>query len=286
MKKFNSFFMAIAMVMTVTLIGCSKDDEPDANLWSGTLSEPKYEADAQAWKISNNSMISSIELTASGNYIVVRNGYYNDYAPARSDNRHGKMFRLAKKSRMSLDENIYGNFKKNPDGSFDLEGFGTLTIADAGRNLILDLDSGEELSLDATPLPKMESNELNDRFCRTWYLKKEILEIQDMSGNILREEVYVGEEELSEDFVMAIVVSKFGTFVQIDWDNTFEDHGTWEWANKKTQTFNYSFGYGDGGYEQVAFKDNKATFIEDYTDYDDETGRLVRFVERAICETK
>ena len=56
---------------------------------------------------------------------------------------------------------------------------------------------------------------------------------QTYSGNNLIDEYNVPSSEIHEEYVKYVVVSKVGTFLQTDWDDSVESYGTWRWQNTK-----------------------------------------------------
>lgn len=77
-------------------------------------------------------------------------------------------------------------------------------------------------------------------------------------------------------------MTKAGTFVQVDWDGYIEGNGEWAWLSALDQIFSYRFldDEDDNGMVQVAFDNNRASFIESFEEYDDDYGQYVTFVSR------
>ena len=82
--------------------------------------------------------------------------------------------------------------------------------------------------------------------------------------------------------VQYVVVTKAGTFVQVDWDGYIEGNGEWAWLSALDQIFSYRFldDEEDNGIVQVAFDNDRASFIESFEEYDDDYGQYVTFVSR------
>ena len=73
-SSFGAMCLGISLALGVlTFTACSDDDEggDDSGLFEGTLDEAPYESDAVKYIISGNDEFGVIELTASGNYIVL-----------------------------------------------------------------------------------------------------------------------------------------------------------------------------------------------------------------------
>lgn len=64
-----SLFLSVGM--TACFGGDDDDDEDDEDLWEGSVSAPAFESDAACYTILDSDELESIELTASGNYVIV-----------------------------------------------------------------------------------------------------------------------------------------------------------------------------------------------------------------------
>lgn len=281
-----------AVLLSVGMTACSggDDDEDSEDLWEGSVGAPEYESDASCYKILDSDELESIELTASGNYIIVptaNDSYYN--APLKSSKAEAmsgrRMFSRQSQSRASDGRGIiFGEDSKLGDGSYNLDGYGKLTVVD-DNTLIVTPDGGAEMTLRAEKKGTAKDSELNNRFCRTWYL--ESVKRQTYSGNDLIDESNVPSSEIHAEYVKYVVVSKAGTFLQTDWDDSVESYGTWRWQNTKNQVFSYDFIDDEGeGEMQVSFSDDKATFIYKYMEYDDDYGRDLLYVEKITTRSK
>lgn len=281
-----------AVLLSVGMTAClgGDDDEDGEDLWEGSVEAPAYESDASCYMILDSDELESIELTASGNYIIVptANGsYYN--APLKSSKaeaRSGRrMFSKQSQSRASDGMDIiFGEYSKLGDGSYNLDGYGKLTVVD-DNTLIVTPNGGAEMTLRAEKKGTAKDSDLNNRFCRTWYV--ESVKRQTYSGNNLIDEYNLPSSEIHAEYVKYVVVSKAGTFLQTDWDDSVESYGTWRWQNTKNQVFRYDFIDEEGeGEVQVSFSGDKATFIEKYMEYDDDYGRDLLYVERITTRSK
>ena len=262
MNRYLKFLSAALFVaMSASLISCGGDDDNDEpqnpSLWRGELADPRYEADAAAYEIINSPLFKSIELTSSGNYIVIpatTAGYAS--ATRRSILRADRQ----KTSRAYNGGPLFGTYTKNGDGIYNLEGFGTFNIW-LNDEIKLKLENVEYI-LQVSRLTNIESNALNNRLCRTWYLTKAVENLLDSHGNVLDTDVITGAN-LQEEYVKYIVITKAGTFLQVDWDNTFDGYGKWGWTNTSEQTGWYMFDDEDyTGSMQVLFDNDTATFVE------------------------
>lgn len=277
-------YMGYALMAAVACTGfsaCGDDDDDEnknSNLWVGELGAPAHEADAVAYNILNNSRYGMIELTASGNYIVTppASSAISYAAPEAIPARN--LFAAAHTpASRSFDNGIlFGTYTKLANGSFDLKDFGILSPYTDGT-LDLTLDNGTSLQLDAVKITNVESNALNNRLCRTWYVTSATRTYYDANGNYIGRENVSGAE-LKEECVQYVIVTKAGTFVQVEWDNSIDGVGQWNWTDKTNQILSYQFtdDYDDKGSVQVAFENDRAYFLESYHDYND-------FGQEVVC---
>lgn len=214
MKRIKFLAMMIAafsFTMGFTACGDDDDDTPDSNLWVGELGAPAYEADAVAYRITNSSEYSAIELTASGNYIVTPAALAQNNAPAARRSMFKAMAKDERSSRASNYNGVFGTYTKLSDGSYNLAGFGVLSPYNNG-SLTLTLENGTTEVLDAVKVADIESNPLNNRLCRSWYVQSGEFLVYDRGGNLIDRETITGSD-LKDDYVQYVVVTKAGTFV-------------------------------------------------------------------------
>lgn len=176
MKKFivNCLASLIMMVGMVSLSACSKDE-------GGNLEAPKYESVSAKYDItSENSYIKSIELTASGNYIIVTNSAVN----VRASRIPRFIARLESTTRSDswYDNIIQGKFTMISDNEFRLEGFGTITIVqNSGTAVSLQIapDNKTPYTLEAEKKEQNPESGKTSKLCRSWgidafYIKMEM----------------------------------------------------------------------------------------------------------------
>lgn len=284
-------FISMAVVACGSDEPDDDDDDDDDNqeittddLWSGSLGAAKYESDAALFEITTEDTdLSSIELTASGNYIVMfaNNNYMN--MPARKDLRvRNNPFARKKATRESDDysNGLFGEFKKLSENKYDLDGFGIVELL-SGNKIRISGSDDFNATYDVIKKSNIPSNELNDRFCRTWYVKKVTFE-QYVNGKLEERYVISDIKELQEEYVKYAVMTKAGTFIQVDWDNEFDSDGVWKWHDEKNQIYSYKFYEDDDwGYEQVAFKNSEANFI--YKETESYQGQKIEVREIVTC---
>lgn len=306
MFKFRKSFTWAVLACTALCAGltsCGLSDDDDdldtpEDLWKGELSDAKYENDAVFYEVTNSNEIASIELTASGDYIIMPTANSTYYAPAQTT-RAGKksgitsMFHKDRKTtRSAYEYAVFGSYTKNADGTYTLDGFGVLGIYDNGK-ISLVRNDGQKLSLDVVKKGGVESSSLNSRFCRTWEIIEVYEEVFDSNGRRIASDKLT-DQEIREDFVRAVLVSKAGTFTQIEWDNTLESYGNWWWSNEALQIFGYQFVDEDyPGEEGVKFDGDRAIFFaQEYGNIDDEdydygvsSGDYI-LQERVVCRAR
>ena len=212
MKNFKlmSFILALTAFTTV-FTACSNDDDEsssgefDYNLKAENLETPKYESNSALFVINNeNSNIKSIEFTSSGDYIIVPS--YNVYG-ARENNRKPSIMRKAMKmmTRGYGSEIIYGKYTVREDGTYILEGYGTITVKGSTDNAIsLDItpNNGETYTLEAAKKTQMPESQLTNDICRSWTFGsfRFIFTVPALGGTLLDREYKMNEiSKLNED---------------------------------------------------------------------------------------
>lgn len=317
MFKFNKSFTWAVLACTALCGGLTScdfgndddDDDPDNNvpedLWQGELPDAKFENDAVFFNIRNRERYSSIELTSSGNYIAmpVAQEYSNN-----SDTRavkstglagmfrsHGKATRYEDGS--NYENAIFGTYTKGDDGSYNLQGLGVLFILNEST-IQLHLNDGTILTFEVDiQYPVVDGNTLNNRMCRTWGVVDVYEEAYDSKGTRIMNKKLT-QQEIMDEYVQYVVMSKAGTFTQVDWDNSLDSYGRWWWDSENLQIFGYLFVDEDGsGSCGVKFNGDRAEFFETYygtfddlEDYGyDSTSRYdgyLTFQTRIVCQAR
>ena len=157
--------------LTFSTTACSSNDDNTI-----TLEEQPFESVSGKYTVHNTtSGYEAIELTSSGSYIITTNVSRPYSAYTRQNGRHRKSPRWVKhpiQTRYSVDGKfVYGTFTKVSENTYNLEGFGLLTIEwDNGVAKSFDLvtESGKELSLSVTKEEGYEGSEATNHLCRTW----------------------------------------------------------------------------------------------------------------------
>ena len=174
MKKYCLMTTLMLAFLSLGFISCSKDDDGGGNgasLNGGqNLQTPVYESVSALYEVqSSESDIKSIELTASGDYIVQMNGHYPSYIAPRTK----MMAKTFARTTRSVNPNIiYGKYTKISDNQFLLERWGTITVngSDADALSITVTPQGSTASY-VVPVAKhtqYPSEDLTNKICRSW----------------------------------------------------------------------------------------------------------------------
>lgn len=235
---------------------------PD-QLLSGVLEDAPFEEFAVKYMAVGDDEIGSIELMASGTYIVM---------PAESDATRAahaaRPFSLRRHkgepTRTELPEGgLFGRFELGEEGWLILENFGQIRLAGPGILEIID-NNGESREIGVDIFRPEQGDDLDRRIGRTWHPVSAI--------NIFSGHEY-SPEEMYDEFVDYVVISRssdrsgyIGTFTSVDYGNILNGYGYWGWADKSMQLLNI-LGYDDDndpyyGVEQVYFRDEFAIFLE------------------------
>lgn len=243
MKIVNSLAsLMLACLLSAGFSACSSDD-------NGGLTTPAYESSAAKYDITTSSSpYSSIELTASGNYIIIESGVRSAYNVGRSASERktgfGVFAKRANLSRSEFDGYKYGTYTKVGENQYKLSDFGTITIVtNGGNNYDLDIvrNNGTTMTLGANREKMYSSSEMTDKLCRTWRFKK-FREREWENGKLVFDETYKPGD--NEDDPLEVVFTKSGTYVVTYIDGTL-DVSTWKWENENKGIVRYSWNLDD-----------------------------------------
>jgi len=292
--KLLSLLLILASGLTFTACG---DDDDDNNGQGGNgggavnwgqfstkLPTPTYENVSAKYEVStdNSENISSIELTASGNYIVAfgkSDQWARSTEPAADSKQQrflGMKAKIAKTRAAYYDKVVEGKFVKENDNTFRLEGWGTVTVLENNGNaysLIITLANGTRLpTLTAKKTTQMADNEKTNFLCRTWtfsslrmilvvggktmydkeypitQLENFGADMYEMAKNITPDDVddledYLDEwEDEEEDVPTGVIFTKSGTYMPL-YKNSSLAISTWAWENIDTGLMRYSWNY-------------------------------------------
>lgn len=279
MNKFSKFLMTLLVVSAASFgfVSCSDDDGN-----GGSLEAPRYEGVSARYDITSaGSDINSIELTSSGNYIIIKNSYSPYGASASAEKRTARFVPKWKRveTRAGVDDIIYGKFTKISDTEFDLEGYGKIVVTGAADNAT---------SLEITPIgekpftltaEKVETNlasSQTDKLCRTWtfasirvslkvmgkkifdkeypmdkldnYAKDVIALLKKYNPDFSDEDAEYIEDEVDfgaiEDFPSEVIFTKAGTYMVV-YTNENLAVARWQWEDEKDNVLRYSWDYDD-----------------------------------------
>lgn len=181
----RAIYMAFAVFAAFAMASCSDDDGNNGDGGDDTsgggsdgteMEAPRFESSAAKYTITDaGSPYTSVELTASGNYIIFTSG---SQAPATAA--------AAPATRMSVMSDgagrpdtryihysniLSGKYTKTGEGEYELEGFGKLVVSGSGDqsySLDITLSGGHSYSLKGNRAGTPSSGTMTDNLCRTW----------------------------------------------------------------------------------------------------------------------
>ena len=282
MKKLNLFFMVMAMLlMGAGFTACSDDD--DNNGGAPDLGTPQYEGVSGKYAITAaGSTYESIELGASGNYVVTLNyggGYYaaaSQTATSRAaEGGHKSLFNSGKAGAQTRSTQygnvIYGTFTSLGDNEYSLEGFGRIRLDYTGGD-VTGIEVTTQGNVPATYTvrkePTMGGDDMTNALCRTWRVEKVRDVITDKETGRKREETVTPENTGSygTDLAEEVMFSKSGTYLVKFVDNTI-GLAEWKWHNRGAGEMEYAWdGEWYGDYVTITFEGNKAVVYEMWDD--------------------
>lgn len=308
MFQAKTALMAVAMVLFAgSFAACSDDDDSEGG--GNTLTTPKYESvSAKYVASSENAAYESVELTASGNYIITLNGYsnYNSEIQANAG-KQSRVTMLKNKliaaTRAYYGNIIYGKYTIEGDGVYKLEGFGTVTVdkdGDDAASLTIQENGEEPYVLTADIEYQCPNSDITNSLCRTWnvetigvkivyngttYFNKTV-DIENFSDLVAALEKLEGDDE-EEDYEddgyyeeeevampKELVFTKSGTYMVRYTDETL-GVSTWAWENEKKGILRYSWDYDDmydesvAGTATISFKNGWLYLAETVTESED-----------------
>ena len=273
MKKYCKIpFLVLLAVLTVPCFFSCSDDTEDVVV---NMNPPQYESVSGKYEITDSSSpYASIELGASGDYVVIkRSGGY-----AVSSLQKGNLFsRKAPASRaVTYDNVVYGTYIQIDDETFNLEGFGVIQLKSNGGQGITDViikpNGGNEMTFAVKKAETMGDDDLTNALCRTWKVTN-IHERGYDSYDGEYDDTYTPDEYYGA--ISEVMFSKSGTFLSFYNDNEIEAH-FWKWENQGERQIRYSWDNvwnnddEEGNFTVNFSSDNRLTIHEYYRHY--ETG--------------
>lgn len=275
MKKIKLLAMAAALMLTATCFTACSDDE-GGGIGNIDLPTPQYEEVSGKYEITQaGSPYESIELSASGNYIVTRS--YGGYGLAPKTGGKTRMALLAKRGATRSTEYggiIYGTFTSLGGNEFALEGFGTIKLEYSGGDVtgIEITTNGTTTSYSAEKAPTMGGDNITNALCRTWRIEKIRDVYYDKETGKTDDMTVTPENPGEEGYNMPVEVmfSKSGTYLISRLDGSI-DMAEWKWKNRSKGTLYYAWdGDWTGDYATVTFDGNRAVV---HDKWEDEYGR-------------
>ena len=279
--------MTLVAIVSLGFFSCSSDD--DDNQGGGTsLETPKYESVSALYEVTGNSGIDvkTIELTASGDYIITRNPYSASAAPRMGkcvDKKKG-LFRKALAMRAYYEYSwiISGKYEKIDSATFDLKEWGQIKITGSSDNAMsIEVTPVGSSSSYTVPVAKKEqhpNSSLTNKICRTWSIRSYRLAISLGGRQIYNKEYKMTElskfnEDMKklqqqygfdddedddyydddEDFFIfdrlpeKVIFTKSGTYM-VMYSQEELAISTWRWKNESKGLLHYAWNYYDDEY--------------------------------------
>ena len=174
MKKKKLFSYLLLAVSLAVFTACNSENDVKDDI----LQTPTYENVSAKFEITDShSGISSLELTASGNYIVINKKYKSktDRNTETGLLPNGMFQTDAFATRASVYGNIiYGKFTAIGENSFRLEGYGIVTITtndNIAYTLDIELEDGSTTSIGARKEKVYDSSDATNKLSRTWEME-------------------------------------------------------------------------------------------------------------------
>ena len=267
--------MLIAAAILATS-ACSSDDDGGTN-----LEVPAYEAVSAKYIVNDSrAAINSLELTASGNYIVVKNQYNYSVPEKRTLAQNVLMCNQLVTRAASYGNIIYGKFTQIAENEYDLEGYGVVTVtAVSGEvyNLDITLDNGNVINVGARKQQTYEISEASDNLCRTWNISKIGFKVEvagrtydkmvnedeldvlftdyikwvmrlagynnsDIPEGYLEEAVAEYVNQYNESKPLSVIFTKSGSYM-VHYNNEMIGVSTWIWENESKGILRYSWNH-------------------------------------------
>lgn len=276
-KKWATGLVFAALCIPFVITSCYfGEDDPLEPYEAGEFNKPQFESASALYNItSGNSGLQSIELTASGIYIVIPRYSGTKSFHGRQNATQSYMFGSHMKyvsTRSSDDDVIYGHYTKKGNGVFVLAGFGTIVVKGGESNAVsldITLENGSKMEVGAQKADQYESSSKTNALCRTWDLGKVVLHRPDgdITYDSMREFYNVEDHRYDPDYLylpLQVIFTKSGTYVVIYAGGELAV-STWAWENEETGRARYSWDYGNiysGDIIDIAFENKQALVTE------------------------
>ena len=291
MKTLKNFWYIIValLVCAPAMTSCGDDDE------GFSLGAPEFESVSGKYNITSpGSPYESIELGASGDYIVTPSrGYISQAKASRSDGERSSFFYSGKAASRVTNYNgiIYGTYTQLPDGTFDLDGFGIIEIVygedDTVTGIELTPENGGPVTLTVEKEETMADDEMTNALCRTWIVDR--IEMSATEGGqsfsiTITADNWQDYEDV-ETFIDEVLFSKSGTYMISYLDGEI-GISSWKWKDKGANTIFYSWNnqWYDDEFVTVSFSGNTLVITEIYEE--DDYGEYYREETRTYLVAK
>lgn len=277
----RAIYMAFAVFAAFAMASCSDDDGNNGDGGDDTsgggsdgteMEAPRFESSAAKYTITDaGSPYTSVELTASGNYIIFTSG---SQAPATAA--------AAPATRMSVMSDgagrpgtryihysniLSGKYTKTGEGEYELEGFGKLVVSGSGDqsySLDITLSGGHSYSLKGNRAGTPSSGTMTDNLCRTWeivqwraflrYNGVTMFDFTDPTIDGLNAKLEAWGREHDPDYTDGdylldftsatgpeqVVFTKSGTYM-VTYADSHLAVSTWRWGNQEKGMLEYSW---------------------------------------------
>lgn len=290
MKKylFSLLTLFVSATMCLSLSSCGDDDDEGGGsvTTSGNLETPNYANESARYDVtSSNTDILSIELTESGDYIVIKTNSYNTYSKSSVTNKSLGAF-LSKntslKSRASSSSNIItGKYTKTSDTEYMLTGWGKIAITGSTNDALsitVTPNNGSTYTVPVAKHTQNPSSSLTSQICRTWNASTfkvsgkeyDIREFNSIISQLIRESYNISTDfnlNLDDETPKQVIFTKSGTYM-VKWTDGELGISTWTWENENRGILRYSWDYYDmyskneSGYANVSFRGNQLEVTE------------------------
>jgi len=280
MKNFSLEYILLFIFSGLIFGSCSGDGDN-----GGDFEEPKYESDAARYVITSpGSEYESVELTASGNYIITEKQRTYTFSQGMANAARMSFLKSANPAKTRATDNgiIYGKYTKKSDNEYYLDGFGIIVISSTGDNaydLEITTNSGNSIVLGANRENMYGESTMTNKLCRTWDLKKAELRAWEngkfMGAVTVTKDNY--EEIMGDDECpVNVVFTKAGTYMVI-YSNGELAISTWKWEKESQGLLRYSWNYDalydpeESGLITISFSGKNMVVCEEYEEeYDGE----------------
>ena len=273
MKKTLALFLALFTAMS-TLVSCkNSSDEPES------LSTPVYEQHAAKFEVTTpSSEYKSIELTSSGNYIIVLKGDVN-YSPRRPQGilgamRHSVLLNGTMKTRAWFDDIVEGKYSIDENGDYILANYGRIRVEMEGDTvacITIIFPDGTEKVIRAAMRNQLPESTMTNNLCRTWNADKIGLAVK-VNGEKFKSERPAEQfnlliKELNE-WLVKTIRNKYPEFTDDDDDFEFDEDDLFDDEEMVKQII-----FSKSGTYMVKYKNNSLA-LATWSWIDEKRGRL------------